>query len=138
MLCSHLVEMKAQGFEQNIRKHGDAVVLPLAIAHDNLVIGKVEVLDPQAHDFHQAQTATVHDLCHYFVDTVHFLNDFFGFVFGKDSGDTVGFGGTNGDKSLFIQLDIEDIAVQKENGANRLIPPAPTAGAVWVEAEIFF
>jgi hypothetical protein len=43
-----LFEMQAQGFEQTIGEHGDAIVFALAIANDDLVVGEVKVFDPQA------------------------------------------------------------------------------------------
>jgi hypothetical protein len=39
---------------------------------------------------------------------------------------------------MLIQLDLEHVAVEEENGADGLVPPAPTAGAVCVEAETDF
>jgi hypothetical protein len=42
-------------------------------------------------------------------------------VFGQNSGDTLVFGRTDRDEGGFIQLDLEDIAVQKEDGADGLV-----------------
>lgn len=121
VLCPDLFEMKAQGFEQSVRKHGDAVVFAFAIADDNLAIGKIEILDAQAHDFHQAQSTAIHDLGHQFADAVHFGDHSFSFVFGQNSGNVSGSGRANGDEGGFVQLDIENVAVQVENSADGLV-----------------
>ena len=52
MLGFDLFKMKTQRFEQNGRKHRDAVIFAFAVADDDLMISKVQVFDAQAHDFH--------------------------------------------------------------------------------------
>jgi len=52
VLGSDLLEVEAQGFEQDVREHGDPIVLALAVADDDLAVGKVQVLDTQAHGLH--------------------------------------------------------------------------------------
>ncbi len=56
-----LLDVQAQRLDQDIGEHGDAVVFAFAIPDDDLVVAKVQVLDPQAHDFHEPQAAAVHE-----------------------------------------------------------------------------
>ena len=130
MLCLDLSDKEAQRFEQNIREHGDAVIFALAITHDNLTITEIEVFDAQAHHLHQAEAATVHKLSHQLINAIHIGDDAFRLIPGKDGGDAFGSGWADRDEGVFLQLDIENIAVQKEDCADSLISPAPTAGAV--------
>src|SRR5215207_4036795 len=121
VLGSHLLEVEAQGFEQNVREHSAAVILALAVTDDNLAVGEVEILYPQAHDFHQAESTAVHDLGHKFVDTIHVGDDLFRLLPGEDSWNTFGLSGTDRDQSLFVQLDAKNVAVEKEDGADGLV-----------------
>lgn len=114
MLRLDLLEVETQGLEQEIRKHGDAVILPFAIADDDLVTGKIQVLDTQAHDFHETQSAAVHDLSHDLVDAVHLCNDLLRLLAGEDGRDALGFRRADGDESAVVQLDLKHIAVEKK------------------------
>lgn len=129
MLCLDLSDKEAQRFEQNIREHGDAVIFALAITHDNLTITEIEVFDAQAHHLHQAEAATVHKLSHQLINAIHIGDDAFRLIPGKDGGDACRFSWANRDKGGFIQLDIEDIAIQEQDGADGLVPLAPPARA---------
>ena len=51
MLGFDLPEVEAQWFEQDIRKHGDAVAFALAITNNDLAVGKVQVFDTQPQNF---------------------------------------------------------------------------------------
>ena len=121
MLGFDLLKMEAQGLEQDVREHGEAVILPFAIADDDLAVGEVQILNAQAKDFHQAESAAVHDLSHYFVDPVHLCDHFFGFLPGKDRRNPFRFCGADGDQGFLIQLDIEHIAVEEKDGADGLV-----------------
>jgi len=94
-----------------------------------LTVCKVEILDPQAHDFHQTQAAAVHDLGHEFVNPVHFCDHSYGFAFGEDGGNAIRSGGADGEEGGFVQFDIEHVTIEKENGTNSLVPLAPPARA---------
>jgi len=45
--------------DNNFRKHRDPVLAAFAVANGNLFIGKIYVLDPQAHTLHNPQAAAV-------------------------------------------------------------------------------
>ncbi len=121
VLGSYQFEMEAQRFEEDVGKHGDTVVFTLAITYNDLTIAEVQVFDAQAHDFHQAQSAAVHDLGHQFIGAVHISDHSFRLLPREDGGNVFGPGRTNGDEGSFIQLDVENIAIQKEDGADRLV-----------------
>jgi len=128
VLDFHLSEMETQRFEQDLREHGNPVIFALAIPDDDLTICKVQVLHAQAHDFHEAQTTAIHDLNPQFVRTVHPGDHFFRLISGQDGGDAFGFGRTDRDEGCFIQLDLEDMPVQKENGADGLTSTGSVQG----------
>jgi hypothetical protein len=86
-----------------------------------LTVGKIEILDAQAHDLHQAKAAAVHDLCHELIKTIHLSDDFFRFLPREHGGDALWPGRADGNQGLFVQLDAEDIAVEEENGADGLV-----------------
>jgi hypothetical protein len=65
----------------------------------------------------------------------HFCDDCHGFGAGEDCRNSFGLAGADGKEGRFVQLDLQDIPVQEKDGADGLIPPAPPAGAVWVEAD---
>jgi len=53
------VEMPLQGRFDMLREHPHAVFGAFAIAHDDLIVGKIEVFYPQTKTLHQTQTGTV-------------------------------------------------------------------------------
>jgi len=111
MLRLYIFELQAQGFEQGIGEHCDAVIAAFAIADDDLVILEIEIFDAQAQAFHEAQAAAIHDLGHEAIDATRFLNDSEGFGFGKHGGDLFGFGWTYSRQRGFIQFYIEYMPV---------------------------
>ena len=46
----------------------NAVLASLAIADDNLIQGKIDILDPQPQTFEYPQAAAIHHLCHKLVN----------------------------------------------------------------------
>ena len=58
----YLFEMQAEGFDERIGQDGEAIVLPFSVADDDLVVVEVDIFDAQAQGFHDAQSASVHDL----------------------------------------------------------------------------
>ena len=61
----------------------------------------------------QAEAATIYDLAHQFIDTIHVRDHLFRLVPGEHGRDAFGFGGTDWDQSLVVQLDVENMAVKK-------------------------
>jgi hypothetical protein len=49
----NLGQVSLQGFGERARQHGYTILPSFAIAHSNLMIGKIEVFDAQAHAFHE-------------------------------------------------------------------------------------
>jgi len=74
-------QVKLHRLNNRIGQHGDAVIFALAIADDNLMIVEVNIFDAQAHGFHDAQAAAVHDLGNEFVRAGEVVYDAFYFVF---------------------------------------------------------
>jgi hypothetical protein len=50
-----MCDLRLQGSSQWLRKHDDAILLALALTHDDDLAIKVDVLDSQAQTFHQAE-----------------------------------------------------------------------------------
>lgn len=59
MLRLHHREVRTQQPGQRIGQHGHAILATLAIAHRDLPRGEIDILDPQAHAFHQAHAGAV-------------------------------------------------------------------------------
>ena len=55
-------QLDAQRLDQAIGQDGYPVLSPLCVPHKNLVLAEMQVLDPQPHAFHQAQTAAIEKL----------------------------------------------------------------------------
>ncbi len=49
---------------EDVRQHTDPIARALALADDDLMLGEVEILDPQAEAFHQSESAAVEQACH--------------------------------------------------------------------------
>jgi len=75
-----VAQVKAQRFNDGIREDGNAVIFALAIAHNDGVVVEVNVLDAQAHTFHDTEAAAVHDLGDEFVDAGEVFKDAFNFI----------------------------------------------------------
>lgn len=52
-------EMVVKSWNERFGKDGGTVILALAVANDDLVIAKVNILDAQAQAFHEAQSASI-------------------------------------------------------------------------------
>ena len=55
-------EVALERLDNGIGKDGDAVVFAFTVAHDDGMVVKVYVFNAQAHTFHDAQSAAVHNL----------------------------------------------------------------------------
>jgi len=126
-------QVQFQISDKRIGEHGGAVFFPLAIADNDLVVAKVNVLDAQAQALGQAQAAAVEDLCHKLGNACHFVDDGHGFLMGEDNGQGFRFFGAEyirGEGDVYLQ----DMAIQENDSAQCLVSLAPTARTVWVEA----
>ena len=70
-------------------------------------------------------------------DALHFVYDSDSLRMGENGWEGFGFFGAD-DVGGEFDLGLENMAVEEEDGTERLVSPAPTAGAVWVEAATFF
>jgi hypothetical protein len=53
--------MRAQRLDQHTRQHRYPVLLALAVAYQDLPVGKIDVLDPQAQTFDDPQPGTIQE-----------------------------------------------------------------------------
>jgi hypothetical protein len=123
-----LFEMQAQESNGAIREHGNAVIsVPstwpragFAIVHDDAVVFKTQVVDPQA------QAASVKDLGHQFVFSLHLADEVAGFVFREYHWNAFAFLGTIDGDETFVEFNPENISIQEQDGAER-----PGFGWMW-------
>ena len=106
---------------ERIGEDGKAVILTLAISHDNLMVVEVNVFHAQAHTFHDAQSAAVHDLGDEFVRSHEAREEPLDFVFGEDGGDGFGALRAKSGELEFVEFDVKDVSVEEEDGAEGLI-----------------
>lgn len=55
------------------------------------------------------------------VDTLHVFDDGFGLLFREHGWDVFGFGGAEITDDGFVQFDLQDIAIEKQDGAEGLV-----------------
>lgn len=101
---------------EGIGEDGDAVIIALASAHDDLAVGEVDVFDTQTQTFHDAKPGAIEYLCHEAGGSAHQANDLDGFGLGEYGGKPFG-AGCVGEVWREGEVDLENGAVQKENGA---------------------
>lgn len=116
----YLLDVGFEGGSETFGEGYGAVVFALAVADDDLAVGEVYVFDAEAHTFHEAEARAEEELGHEFGDAVHFGDDFEGFFSGEDGWEAVGFFGADEVGGEFDFLE-EDVAVEKEDGAEGLI-----------------
>ena len=64
MQFSHPLEMGAQCIAHLFGQDGDAFAKAFTVAHGDAVVSEINILYPQAHAFHEAQSAAVEQLRH--------------------------------------------------------------------------
>ena len=117
----YIFQVNTQGLNERVRQDGEAVVLPFPISDDDLMVVKVYILDPQAQGFHDAQPASIHNLGNEPVGTGELGEQSFDFVLREDGGDCAGTLRSKPCKRGFIQLDVEGMPIEEEDGAECLI-----------------
>jgi len=116
----HPLEVLRQGLFHRHGQDGDVVPLPFVIAHDDLALFEIQVLDPQAQAFHEAQAAAVEELCHQQVDAGELRQHALHFAAGENGAQTVWlFGAHRVDGE--IQVLSEDLAVKEQQRTERLV-----------------
>jgi hypothetical protein len=64
MLSSHNIEVSQKRFFYDNRKCCVTIFIAFAGSDYDLVLGKVDVFDPQPATFHQAQSRSIEEHCH--------------------------------------------------------------------------
>ncbi len=117
----YLEDVLSQRGDKAVGEHGEAVVTTFAVADDDLVVVKIHVFDAQSETFHEAESGSVEDLRHEFVDAVEVGDDGADFVFGEDGGDAFVFLRAKGGEGGFVECNLEDVAIEEEDCAERLV-----------------
>ena len=86
----HFRQVQLQRFFERFRENGDAVLFALAIADEDLLVTKVDVLHPEANTVHQAQAGAIEQIGHEPVGAGHLGQDGLDFVAGEDDGQADG------------------------------------------------
>lgn len=84
----YVLEMKLKRLYKRVWQDGEAVIFPFAISDNNLVVFKIQVFDTQAHGFHDAQSASIHDLGNEFVRAVQASKETLDLIFREDRWDS--------------------------------------------------
>jgi hypothetical protein len=105
---------------QGTRQHHDAVFAALGVAHDDHQAHKIHVLDAQAHALHHAHAGAIQQPHQQVGDALHVGQDAGDLVFGEHTGDA-----RRPRRTVDVvepgQIDVEHLAVQEQNGAQRLV-----------------
>lgn len=99
---------------------GHAVLGTLALAHNDLPLGEVEILDAQAQTLHQAEAAAIEQLCHQLVGAVECSEHQARLGAGQDGREASGLPGAGSVDRLGEGL-VEHLSVQEEQRAERLV-----------------
>lgn len=107
--------------DERVGKDGETVVFAFSITDKDLMVVEVNVFDAQPHGLHDSESASVHDLGDEFGCSTEAGDETFDFVFGEDDGNGFGALGAVSGKFEFVQLDVEDVTVEEEDGTEGLI-----------------
>jgi len=113
-------ELAAQIGLEHRRQHGDAILVTLATAHDDLVRREVHVLDAEAAAFEHAQTGAVEQARHQAGSTVEPLEHGAYLVTCEDDRQPLGAMGAH-DAVQPGKVDREHVPIEKEERAQRLV-----------------
>lgn len=78
----YVLDMKPKGLMQAVGEDGEAVIFSFSVADDDLAVVEVDVFDAEAHGFHDAESAAVHDLGDEFGCAGEAGDEAFDFIFG--------------------------------------------------------
>ena len=109
-------EVRLEGF----RQQGDAIFVALAAAHEDVVIGEIDVLDAKAEGFGEAQPTAVEQLGHQPGGAVEEGHQAAYFFLREDGGQALGALG-EGEVQGWGEFPLEDVAVEEEKGAEGLV-----------------
>ena len=107
----YIVELKFQRLDERIGKDGQAVILTLSIADNNLMVVKIYIFYSQAHGFHYTKSTSIHDLSYQFRCTGEVGKEAFDFIPGEDSRDGFGALRTEFREGEFVKFDLKNMAI---------------------------
>jgi hypothetical protein len=102
------------------REHGDPVLESFSVSDCDLALGEVDVLDPQAEALHEAEAAPIEELGHELIGGGEAADHLACLVLGEDGGEVVGASCADG-LGGGLEIAVEDIAIQEEQGAEGLV-----------------
>lgn len=120
MLPLHCLEMWAEIRLHDGGQHRHAILVALASAHDDLVPAEIDVLDAQAAALEQSQPGAIHQIRHESRGPVQAPEDGADFLARQHDGETFGSARPH-DPVEPWHVELEDLAIQEEQRAERLI-----------------
>ena len=115
----HLAQVFLKRRDQAVGQDGHAVLSTFAVADGDGAVVEIQVFDPQAHAFHQAETRAIQQSGHQLAHTRHLSRESLHLVASQDGGEASGFLGAQGINRS--QVLVERLAVEKEKGGKSLI-----------------
>jgi len=119
-MCLHVAQVLLKKWRHDGWQHGHPVFHPLALAHGDLVLSRVHVLDAQLQAFRHLQTAAVQQFDNQPVGMGQNLNDADRLVFGQNGRQATLFLGWNR-ADCAIEFYVEHLTVEKAQGVERLV-----------------
>lgn len=114
------IEMHLQGLDKGGRKHGNAILHPFAIPDGDLPAIEIQILNPQAKAFHQAQSAAIEQAGHNLIIRRKDGKQFPDLIFGKDGGQSGRAPGADNPDGAFEILK-KDLFIQEHQGIEGLV-----------------
>ena len=112
--------MLLEGWDESLGQQGDAVLIALGVAHQNLPPGELDVLHAEADAFHDAHAGAIEQLSHELVEAGHLVEEPLRLVFGEHRGQATVFAGADGVDGAG-EFNLEHMAIEKEEGAEGLV-----------------
>ena len=113
-------KMLLEGLAKGVRQHGDAVFVTFAVADDDLAASEVDIFDAQAQAFHKPHAGAVEKLGDQLSRSLHRGKNPLNFGFAQNDGDPMGAASAH-EAVHPVELHVEDFAVEKDHGVERLI-----------------
>ena len=112
--------MILQRCDQRLRQHRDPVLGPLTVAHDNLGPLEIHILHPQSHALHQPHSRSIKQTRHQAMDAIHAIENRRHLLARQHHRQALRLLGAD-DLVEPGQIDIQHLAVKKQQGRQRLI-----------------
>ena len=116
----HPFGMGQEGRFEFLRQHGDPVLHSLAVADDDFVPVKIEILGPQPKGFHQAHAGAVKELGQQLIGSFHCLKDPLDFVPGQNDGQALRLAGAD-HVGKIVEFQVQDLLIKENEGIQRLV-----------------